>query len=708
MTKNDFLEKAEEAGRCRQEGDIESAGKIYAELDRFLKLGSYQKRLKRMKARKVFSGLGPDTVLRYLFDRTTWCMNACETRLACRYIHYYKSIKHDFSLYGPLDFEMSLNEIEVRRRLGDEKRAMEICDEQLRRALPHEQKARILIAKGGIQTSEQAGFEGINSLSEALGEAEASGNQRLIAKCYLESGAMLGSRYVALGLSLTWKALIIFEKLGLKEYIAQTKTRMATAYFIMSRKHGDERFIKEASRLVNEDINRNDFSHPGARYSFDRLKGAINNDLNLIESAMDFFESIHAESDVRLTAEYYIKTAISMNRRDLTAGMAQRYEASARRTNDMAAVDYIRSIDFQTCIPGWFDIPEKKELPDLLDVMDNIAYDEECFHLEPSEIRFLFPTHYQEGKFETVQMSDEMVRLYPCGLTPHRYYRGQSDRLEGKKCQPSLYRGLSPEEMFHERLCLAELENLLDSYPLTQIFARGGVSYKTPDGEEMPIRLAVDSEALGQHYGIKTDLLDITADKWVAAFFASTRYKDGKYMPVTEDGIGVMYVYNHIAFDEASDRLSAVGLQPFSRPGRQAGLVCKMRPDEDFNYMAHRVFFRHDPSISEFVFNYCNRSKRLFPEEILEDKVIQIKKSKTYSRYALNLAVERYYPDADKETIKGYLDKLCIDIQSAPPVSFTQEELTAFNNRWRKNKDSIFEDIIVRHTFIGPITSQTL
>ena len=336
----------------------------------------------------------------------------------------------------------------------------------------------------------------------------------------------------------------------------------------------------------------------------------------------------------------------------------------------------------------------------LLDVLERISYDEEWFHLEKSELRYAFPTHYQEGVFETVQMSDGRVRLYPCGLTPNRYYRGQSDRLEGKKCQPSLYRGLSDEEIFHERLCLAELDNLLDSYPLTQIFARGGFRYKTPDGEIRPLYLAVDSDALGQHYGIKTDLLDITVDKWVAAFFASTTYRDGKYEPVKDDGIGVMYIYEHFALDEASDRVSAVGLQPFSRPGRQAGLVYRMEPGEDFNDKAHKMFFRHDPAISELVFNYCNRSKRLFPDEILEEKVKLIKSRKIHSAVALYKTLNWFYPDTPGEVIDGYLANLEITIQTLPPVEFTPCEYQDFSSYWHTNRSEIFENVTIRQGYV--------
>lgn len=114
MTDNEFMARLADAGRSRLAGEVRAAGEIYAEMDAFLRLGGYQNRLRRQRVTKVFGGVRAESVLRYLFDRVSWCMDACEAKRACTYIRYYKSIEHDFSLRGPLDVEMSMNEIEVR------------------------------------------------------------------------------------------------------------------------------------------------------------------------------------------------------------------------------------------------------------------------------------------------------------------------------------------------------------------------------------------------------------------------------------------------------------------------------------------------------------------------------------------------------------------------------------------------------------------
>lgn len=189
----------------------------------------------------------------------------------------------------------------------------------------------------------------------------------------------------------------------------------------------------------------------------------------------------------------------------------------------------------------------------------------------------------------------------------------------------------------------------------------------------------------------------------MAAFFASTEYRNGEYLPYKGEDEGVVYIYQHVpALNEALDRLSAVGLQPFSRPGCQAGLVYRMLKDEGFNKKAKRVVFKHNPAIAELIFNYCNRSKKLFPEEILEQKVSEIRASKVYSSWALTLTLGTYYKDEKESVIQGYIDKLGITFQSAPPVLFTEKEMKDFIEKWNKEKKHFFDSVLVMPQYVMP------
>lgn len=701
MTSETFRTESTRAYELMRDGDLISAGVIYEKLYSVLRMNTYRQRLAKRRFDKVFFGLTPDDVLGMLYNRVTCHLNGCDTQKALQSIHIYKQIEKDFNIDGVPDLELDLEEIEAYRRLGENKKAIALCDKFLKKKLDSPYRVEALITKGSIESDESHQIFGINSLSLALAEAEEDGTPELIAKCYMEMAKMIGTHYPSLGLSFLWKARVFYETVQDTEKASFTKSRMALAYFLLWQRVKESRFLTEAKRMVNDDIKRENFAHPGAQASFDRLKGLINEDLALIESSMNFFEGIQAYGDFLRSTEFYIKTCLTLGDRDAAKQGAKRYENAALRLDDKERLAYIRGIDIDKAEASWIPVQEKKDMPDLLDILESLAYDEEWFHLDKSVIRSLYPTHYQEGMFSAVMFADGKARLYPCALYPNRYYRGQSDKLEGKACKPSLFRNLPEEDVFHERLCLKELENLLQYHPMTMMF-EGMMRYKTSEGPK-PLSLNVDYTALGQHYGVKTDVLDLTADKWVAAFFASTEYRNGEYLPYKGEDEGVVYIYQHVpALNEALDRLSAVGLQPFSRPGCQAGLVYRMLKDKDFNKKAKRVVFKHNPAIAELIFNYCNRSKKLFPEEILEQKVSEIRASKVYSSWALTLTLGTYYKDEKESVIQGYIDKLGITFQSAPPVMFTEKEMKDFIEKWNKEKKHFFDSVLVMPQYVMP------
>lgn len=697
IKRKDFVKEMLYADEFMHSGNMDKAGEIYNSQYALLRMDSYRYRLSQVQFEKVFDGLTPDEVLPLLLKLVCWQLNTCRTKEALEIIRQFKMIERDFLVHCDFDFKIDKCEIVACCRLGNNEKAMELCDHLLKKDISHSQKVEILIAKGTIECDESHQVFGINCLSLALAEAEADGNPSLIAMCYLEMAKMIGLHFPALSLSFLWKARLFYEKISDKENVTFCKTRMALSYFLLFHKSQQKEvcFMNEALRLINEDVKREDFRHPAGQYSYDRDKGLLNNNLQLIEKSIDFFEGIKAYGEVYRSAEFYIKTALAVGDREAAKYGAQRYEEAAREMNDQNRVNYIKGIDLEHAVACWVPKREQKELPDLLDVLELIAHDEEWFHLRKDTMRLLFPTHYQEGMFEAVLMPNGRTHLYPCTLYPMRYFRGQSDRLEGKKCKPSIYRGLPEATMFKERLSQAELDELLADYPLTKIY-EGNLMYNTPDGPK-PMFLNVDTIALGQHYGIKTDVLDLTADKWVAAFFAATEYKNGEYKPCRSDGVGVVYIYTELPEeDPKKNRLSAVGLQPFSRPGCQAGMVYKMLPEEDFNDKAKRYFFRHDAAISELIYNYCNRSKKLFPDEVLEEKVNAIRASKKYSRHAFEKTVNTYYKDKSEEDIEKYIDELGIEIIDDVTVTFTESELSCFEEKWKKEQAHFFDNVIVR------------
>ena len=359
-------------------------------------------------------------------------------------------------------------------------------------------------------------------------------------------------------------------------------------------------------------------------------------------------------------------------------------------------------------------------LPTLLDILDHFTIGEEWWALEKGAlVEFMMPHHDQDGLFDAIMMPSGYVKLFPVGLCWNCYYRGQSNYYPDSK--PSLWRkgtrkrkGMQPADQFVERLKLCELKLMIEDYPLTHIF-RNGIYYKRRTGEMILVPLDVDVEALAQHYGIKTDLTDLTVDLWVAAFFAATEYhwETDTYTAITDTKkheYGVFYHYYDpsvpLPGDNREPALRAVGMQPFGRPGNQAGYVLKMKPHQNMNRMAgfEKIKFRHVAEINKLIFNYSNCSRNFFPEELFQKKLLALRNEEhSFSRMALEMAKEQYFKDYTDTQIEEMIAFKGITFVDRPLYLFSEREKKQALKYWKEHEREHLDKIMIREVYSGPI-----
>lgn len=263
---------------------------------------------------------------------------------------------------------------------------------------------------------------------------------------------------------------------------------------------------------------------------------------------------------------------------------------------------------------------ERHALPTIIDVLEQLAQKEYKGHLEwTRQPNFLAPYFAEDGEYMIVAQKSHSLqyKLMPGSLSSFTLYRGQNKDFS--KCIPSLYRVpkcYSKEDWeVISRVRTAEFMFVLMYHPVIQDLQR---------------MIVVDMVPLAQHYGFPTEYLDITNNKWVAAFFAVTQFSDDKYEPVDEqynDGVGVLYVSspsNDPAIQQfwLADKLQTLGFQYFARPTRQYSMAFRMDEGEDFNqYPAwNKILFRHDKKASDIVYQMSWWQNRWFPFDALSEK----------------------------------------------------------------------------------------
>lgn len=355
---------------------------------------------------------------------------------------------------------------------------------------------------------------------------------------------------------------------------------------------------------------------------------------------------------------------------------------------------------------------EIAKLPTLLDLIDYYLAGEYNMELmsEHSVFQGAFPTHLQKGFYEPMQMQDGTSVLMPLSPMQYSFYRGES--IYHEECYPSLYRrGMDEAEIFVERVKRCEMELLMKDYPITGI-VESGIQAQDPAGNWHQLFLRIGYDGMAQHYGIKTEYLDLTIDLWTAAFFAATTYDydSDTYSPITdidENSYGALYLYNEIPMlplFNNKQRVDVVGLQPLARPGRQSGYVFKMEKEENFNDLSQKNLFRHDARVNELVYNYTNRSNRLFPKELLNDRIRKmIVEGKDFSKWAFDETRKRYYPDRSEGELKGFLYEKGIVIRTDNIQWFTEVEKAEIVDYWKAHEQDFLSKILLRWSYSGPI-----
>lgn len=306
------------------------------------------------------------------------------------------------------------------------------------------------------------------------------------------------------------------------------------------------------------------------------------------------------------------------------------------------------------------------------DIFEAIRYLEESnpvLSLKDRKTGYLIRNLY----FNLMQMPNGTIGAFPPNML-FRFYRGENDDYDLKyPCVPSIYRVRKPEErdaegnrnaefILIDNLKVNEFELVLREFPQ--------VKYAIKD------YCNVDYRALAQHYELNTDLLDVTSDIAVAAFFAThvydSRIRDYR---VKEDGIGCLRSYVNLMLEpDKIEPFRMIGLQPFQRPGLQCAFAVRMGKGENFSKFSTKVLFKQDAKLNHKLREafYPHGRNILFPREEISDVADLIKNSNSISK----MAVEKYCGEnsCNKEHVESVLMKHKIKIVNKLLYSLSRQQ----------------------------------
>ena len=281
-------------------------------------------------------------------------------------------------------------------------------------------------------------------------------------------------------------------------------------------------------------------------------------------------------------------------------------------------------------------------------------------------------------KFSRLTMPDGTTRLVPDNQKLF-LYRGQTQYHS--HCTPTLYRNNPSEiEIFLARLQTVEFEMVLRHHPAVKDLIEDGWYVHFP--------------GIAQHYGIKTELLDLTSDYWTATFFAVCKYNksDNSYKPISTSNTkyGIMYKspVPILQANMSELKLDIIGLQPFLRPGLQKAYSYKLSKGEHFP--AHKMLFKHSKVASKKIFEMFEGGNRILPKDPIHTKAVEIIKGHNFSSTAFQEVFNRYPFNKDKAYYLNGLEHRKIGIINEQPYNFSTDQIEIFKKQWKDEGKSKF------------------
>lgn len=275
------------------------------------------------------------------------------------------------------------------------------------------------------------------------------------------------------------------------------------------------------------------------------------------------------------------------------------------------------------------------------------------------------------NKFEKVRSKQGKYVLIPTALDYSFLFRGQTDFYE--ECLPTLYRkAKTVEELLLDRLRICEFEDYLRQFPQVKDFER--------------LNFKIDYIGLAQHYGLRTEVIDLTSSLNVALFFAMCNMSnDGKtFYPQQEDKEYIGYIYAVKTFDfereEISSlfdgKLSVIGMQPFYRPGNQRGFGLHLEKGETMTGLLYS--FSYTKQDSEAIFDYFLKGDILWHEDEISRVAREIKDANIFSFHALDKCFRRYFKGnrSAKKEMRNKLRAMGCEFQKVSMWKIDQNTLT--------------------------------
>jgi FRG domain len=216
-----------------------------------------------------------------------------------------------------------------------------------------------------------------------------------------------------------------------------------------------------------------------------------------------------------------------------------------------------------------------------------------------------------------------------------RLYRGQNEYHD--LCFPSLYREQEPIDIIYRTAKWIELSYSLSEHPAF-LWLRGL--------EIEGLKFGFNFQAVAQHYGFHSALLDFSRSRDVAMFFAICEYdkKANKYYP-RKSGKAVLYTIDLREMILENDPKSVpvtLGLEPLPRPEAQKAFGVQLLPGQNLNNKSwsRSAIFEFTKQEADRCYEMFDGGRALFPSSPFDDHIEFLRGNDAIPKLAIEHGIE--------------------------------------------------------------------
>ncbi len=292
--------------------------------------------------------------------------------------------------------------------------------------------------------------------------------------------------------------------------------------------------------------------------------------------------------------------------------------------------------------------------------------------------------------FTPVQVSDTHYAFVPGPEFCPRLYRGQS--TDYGICKAGLFRkSIKYGDLIFWKVKQIELLALIERHPAALEMSR----YWAISG----LRLQMSLNAMAQHYGHKTDIVDLTRSRNVAMFFATHRFTHDAWIPAVGQK-AVLYTVDIADLVTHHPGLFPIGIEPFSRPYAQRAFGLQLGMADDLAKLAGVTSenFTVTPEIASEALQHVGGITGLFPRDPFEILI-----DEQTARRSVHLdSIGRAYVMSQMPTglrygdVERHLKEAGYSISLAPMKLPSSDLLAEAQVHWQELRQKFWQSIRVR------------